>query len=304
MPCETTADCPAHQLCHSISHTCELTCDGCTPDAPTDGPTGCWAAWLTGPRFGPVTEVVELSAGGVGNPSITADGSTLYFDRQQDIYRATRAPGSPSFDPPIRVDELASSENETGITTTGDGNVMVFGSARLGTLGLVDLWQTPRLSDGTFDKPDSGLFPTINNTANQFDPELTPDGLGLYYAPIDPNSGVQRIFHATRATIDAPFGPVDEIDVAVPGLTAYFDPGISPDERVLVFGALAMAGEADLYYATRSSPDARFGPPERLPFSAGGQDSDAELTSDGCTLYFTSTRDRPSPVLYQVSVEP
>lgn len=311
-PCVEDRDCPAPQVCHTVTQTCEASCAGCTPpDGPapdSDGPpvdTGCWAAWLSGaPVFAlPLVRHTELSAvlTSSANPALTNDGLTIYFDRSQDFFRATRESTTESFGPPQLVAELRTENNESKISTTADDRVAVFASARPGTSGLLDLWQAERMGvAGTFGIPSSMLFSAINDVNNQFDPEITPDGLDLYYAPSENNS--QTIRHASRAALDDPFANITTVISDDQG--PVFDPTISPDQRVLVFAAETGNAPPDLFFVTRPTATAPFGARiELAALNTDSLDADPDLSIDGCTLFFASTRDGLNSI-YSVRISP
>lgn len=307
VPCDTDRDCPSSQVCHSITHTCELTCDGCTVDAGTDSPAPltCWSKWLDGTvELDPPVKLTNLSIPNVssGNPSVTADGLAIYFDRNQDYFRASRASLTEDFANPVRIDELATDLNESRISTTADDQLGVFASARAGSRGLLDLWQAERGADGPFGVPDSSLFEAINDLENQFDPEITPDGLDLYWAPVE--NGNQRVHHIRRISTHDPFKEPQTLALEVAGYDQYFDPSISPDQRVLAFAAEPAGGTADLLYATRPSPNAPFGPAQPIPnINTDRFEGDTELAADGCTLYFASNRDNSGAAVWSATVK-
>lgn len=306
VPCDTDRDCPSAQLCHTITQTCELTCDGCAVDAPTDGPDAtCWTTWLDGSvDLAPPIKLANLSLPNVNsqNPSATADGLAIYFDRNQDFFRASRESLTDDFDRAVRIDELATAQNESRISTTADDQLGVFASARNGTIGLLDLWQAERGADGTFGTPDSSLFGVINDAENQFDPELTPDGLDLYWAPAENNA--QRIRHISRVSTHDPFKSPETLSLDLAGYDQYFDPSVSPDQRVIVFAAQPNGGTPDLLYATRPSPTSPFGVVRQLPgVNTDVGEGDAELASDGCTLYFASNRDQQGSAVWSATVK-
>ena len=70
------------------------------------------------------------------------------------------------------------------------------------------------------------------------------------------------------------------------------DPTLSPDERVLIISTVASgASSTDLYYATRTTRDDDFrviGPVPGVNVATQSE-GDAELSSDGCELYFSAT---------------
>ncbi len=305
VPCSSDVDCPSPQVCDTVSHTCEVSCDDCPPIDAT--PTGCWDRWLSRTvTFEPPRKLVELQngTGDFANPSVSFDELAIYFEHRGDPWGASRLSSGDPFGMPELVSELQTSMRDSRISTTMDDRVAVFASDRTGTLGALDLWQATRGPDGVFGAPSSSLFASINTAGNEFDPELTPDGLDLYWAP--DTAGLQQIHHASRTTIDAAFDHDAVVAVTAPGQNAYYDPGISPDQRVLVFAADDGSSNADsrLFYATRATPADDFGLAlELVELDTTSHDGDADLAADGCTLYFSSNRDG-NTAIYAAAVQP
>lgn len=294
-PCVDDSDCPSTQVCQPSTHSCEAPCVGCDVDA---APVECWSAWLDGTvNLGVPTRVAELNVQGTGslNPSISFDGLEIYLARGGtvtgvDLLRATRTSRDAPFGTPQLVTELQTALDESRISLTAEGLVGVFTSSRTGTVGGLDLWQTKRASlTSEWREITATPFASINNASSQFDPEITPDGLDLYYAP--PENGRQSIVHASRRAVADAFGLPTVVAIAGGGLTNFYDPAIAPDQRVLVFtGEVGMASD-DLYYVTRASVDAAFGPAVLVPVvNSSTHDGDVDISADGCTLYFVSDR--------------
>jgi hypothetical protein len=90
--------------------------------------------------------MVNTSASAEGNPMLSTDRLTLYFDSNRtgngEIYIATRANVNAAFALPVRIDELASpSSNESDPWISPDGRTMLFASDRDGTQRI---WQATR----------------------------------------------------------------------------------------------------------------------------------------------------------------
>ncbi len=311
VPCETDTDCPSSQVCHTVSRTCEATCDGCdvndgAVDQPIDAPRACWDKWAAhSVTFDPPRKLDELQnvLAGNANPSVTFDELAIYFERNDNPFRATRQSTSEPFGPPSQVSELQTAQRDSRISTTTDDRVAVFASSRNGTVGLLDLWQARRQGNQPFGTPSSILFAALNTTSNEFDPEITPDGLDLYWSPN--TGGPQQIHHASRGSIDAPFGNAETLTLSATNQVAFFDPGISPDQLVIAFAADdgTVGALGNLFYATRASAADPFGTAVELAeLNSMAHDGDADLASDGCTLYFSSSRDGASAI-YAASVQ-
>jgi hypothetical protein len=296
-PCTSDTDCPSSQVCEQSTKTCQPPCVDCADATADQGSSNdCWGEWLAGTvTLTPPVRVEELAIGGSFDPSISFDGLVMYFSRSgsttsNDILRATRPTRSAPFGAPSVIAALQTPQQETRFSTNADDTLGIFASDRIGTVGAVDLWQATRASGAAeYGNVTAAPFAAINNTNSQFDPELTPDGLDLYYAPSDP-ANKQTIQHASRGAIDEPFSA--PALVAIPGaFSALADPAISPDQRVLVFAGNINGGSDDLYFTTRSTLQAPFSTAVMVPgVNQPGSDSDVDTTADGCTLYFVSDR--------------
>jgi len=291
-PCTTDADCP-HDLFCAASGTCERTETDASIDGTTPG-ANCWAAWLSGTIvLSPPTIVDELSSlGADSNPSLADGDRTIFLTRAgltgNDIFSAERPSPTARFSLPLVVLELASVAGDSRVTVSMDGKVGVLASERAGGAGASDLWYTTRNpGQGTFTMPTQQLVGSLLDADPQFDPELSPSGLAVYYSHAP--GTIQHLMFATRAGTTAAFGSPEVIPLTG-AMAIQADPTLSPDERVLVFASGTSAADTDLYYATRASSTAAFGAAKLLDINSTAPDSDPELASDGCTLFFSSNR--------------
>lgn len=252
----------------------------------------CWPQWHAGTlALSAPQRVAELaSSDATSNPSLSVDGLTLYFERDDgndDLFVTQRSSRDAPWAAPTRIEPLTTNAIESRLTPSADGMFAVFMSSRGGN---EDLWTATRTSlSDPLANPSTALVASLNTPAAELDPELTADGLGLYYAPWDGTN--QRIVVARRASTASAFvqpTTLDELQIS----SAVADPSLSPDETVIAFSSGATMADNDLFYATRDSRDARFDSPQ--PLAAldvpGVSDNDIELSSDGCEVYFTSDR--------------
>jgi hypothetical protein len=301
-PCVRDADCPPPQRCEPASLTCQLETsppsDGNTTDAPTDGPgVDCWAAWTSGtPAFLPVVhQTVLATSEREQDPWLTPDALGLYFVRGDVIMFSTRADRAAPFGMPAVVTELRSEAGETRLSLALGGTYGIFESRRPGGEGgMADLWVTTRQAgEDTFATPTQLGLSSVNDISQQFDPELTEDGLRLYYSSTEFLGLVRKTMVASRDDADQAFGtpivvPID-LDASVP----FSDPALSPDERVMVFATPAAQNGAgnDLHFATRASTTQPFETRGNIAAldSTSGQ-GDPDVSDDGCTVIFGSER--------------
>lgn len=85
------------------------------------------------------------TTGSEGNPMLTADKLTVYFDSARtgdgELFVATRASPTGAFGPPAQITELGSTSSESDVWISPDGRTLYFTSNRDGTQRL---WQTTR----------------------------------------------------------------------------------------------------------------------------------------------------------------
>ena len=254
--------------------------DAALPDAP-EAPLG---------PFGGPTLVAELSLDTArdDDPTLTADMLEIYFesDRESatagvgDIFVSRRDDISATWSLPDRVDELSTSAHETSVEIAPDGLTIYF--SREG--GDIDIFRATRL-----DRADPWSTPTIvselSSSADDYDATLTLDQLTvLFGSNRSPARGGMDVFRASRPTVGDPWEMVE----AVAGLDtdAYESEPFEDASGVIWFtGNLAgTQGPIDLW---RSS----LGGPERVSeLNSDASDSDAWLSPDRRTIYFTSTR--------------
>jgi Tol biopolymer transport system component len=261
----------------------------------------CWAAWRAGTvTVGAPRLLDELSQAGIpaGDPSLSGDGLTLYFMRgtPPNIYYATRPTRTSRWTEVGPLSMLNTTSSETKLTVTADNTGGVFSSDRSGG---TDLFLASRESGEWVLAPSQANVAPLNSVSDEYDPDLTADGLHLYYAP-DPGSG-QRIVVASRLDKTSAFTMERIVSELAIG-TTYSDPSLSPDELVIAFAAMT---NAMLFYATRTNKAIPFSAPVAIPSVHGptGRETDSELSSDGCELYFSSTRSGAKD-LYVSAVSP
>jgi len=258
-----------------------------------DGAPGvdCWSAWRSGsPSLSSPERLGVSTTDPDANASLTADGLTLFFDHgpdgNHDLVVATRATRNLPFDAVMPLSSLNSGSEESRLTVTDDGLLGVMASTRLGSF---DLYQTERTAPTmAFGAPDNSVFAAINSGGgNEFDPELTSDGLRLYFSRT--TTGGQDLFVADRATRSAAFSAPVRL-TGLGSFSARADLTLSPDELVIAFSA-SNGNPLRLFFGVRANRDAAFG--DAIPLSSitsAGVDADPELSSDGCELLFSSNR--------------
>jgi Tol biopolymer transport system component len=219
------------------------------------------------------------------DPTISADGLTLYFDRgQKEMYEARRSSVDLSWDnAEVVSSSLNGSADHCHPHISPDGLSIYFSSNRPGGYGNMDIYVATRSSlDSPWDEPVN-LGDVINTPYSQYAACISADGLTLYYD----ESGVIRV--ATRADLSEPF-------IEPLGLTSNdVWPQVSKDGLTMYFSSdrPGGCGYQDIWIATRESPEDSWQEPVNLGPAVNSNDWDWApcVSLDGLELYFTSEHD-------------
>lgn len=271
-------------------------------DAPV---TTCMDHWMAHDvRFQPPTAIVELDTPDYErDPWLTDDELTIYFSAvrpdsqpmyQQDIYTATRSGIGDAFGPATKFTGASTTTGAEGkMTMTGDGTQLFVASnlTGSGSKGGNDIWFSMNGGNG-WAALGQGKAGAMNDAGDQLDPDITPEGTALYFAPT--NGVPQQIFVATRADETKNFDAGTELmELADPDGGGTADPAISADQKLIIVTSARTGtiGVNDLFYATRASVTDPFGTLQPVPdVNSTTYDGDAHLSHDGCRIYFSSTR--------------
>ena len=204
-----------------------------------------------------------------------------------------------------------------------DGLTVIFVSNRPGGVGGYDLFEATRASpDAAFD--NAAPMMQLNTSADEYVPGITHDGLTLYFERYPGGH-----FKSTRTSTSLPFDvavPAPELGPlyaptfthdaneafwghptlyrAVYDGTTYVDqtqvfdtpegedgyPTLSSDALTLYFVAVRGVDPLRIYQSTRPAIDARFGPSAPVDELSLEQSDDPEISFDGRTLVFVSSR--------------
>lgn len=149
-------------------------------------------------------------------------------------------------------------------------------------------WSTP-----------TNLGPTVNSAGIDFTPEISRDGLSLYFASIRPGGfGATDLWVSQRARVDAPWGAPVNLGPTInsPGPDAA--PFLSRDGHRLFFASARPGGfgSNDNWVSWRSDTkdDFAWEPPVNLGSQVNSPGFDAGSTVRNPELYFASDRASPS----------
>jgi len=130
------------------------------------------------------------------NPSISADGLSLFFDSNRErvgtshpqycyIYMTTRPTKNDPWGIPVRLGPTVNPglEYDSGYPSiSADGRMLVFAGNLPGRVGGWDLWITRRATKDDEWAPPVNLGPEVNSAYNEEWPQISSDGRTLYFS--------------------------------------------------------------------------------------------------------------------------
>lgn len=241
-------------------------------------------SWDPAPVFAGDPERIEaIAAPGVniGDPTLSADGLTLFYHRSGTVLRSRRASRDAPFGAGEPVAELAGVPGEaTGFSLAADG-LTAFVSLDDGN--DVDPYQMTRTS---IDQP---LGPPVKITelaspGFEFNLRASSDGLTALFVRWGTNNvpTTADSFVAFRATRDAPWTDIAPTPFSTPGV---IDAVAHPVPGGFVFDVDGSLQVVHGDFATG------FDTPTAVAIDSGGYDGLPFVTADGCELLFVSDRD-------------
>jgi Tol biopolymer transport system component len=243
----------------------------------------------------PVNQGPCYSSSGVGevDPAISRDELTLCFASScpgglgdGDLWLMTRATKQDPWGKPVNLGaHVNSAAGDWAPKFSADELSLYFHSNRTGGLGGTDIWMTRRAALDAPWESAINLGASINSSANEQDPTISPDGLTLYF-----DRAQATLFEAKRSS---PTTSWASASVAVSSLNkggANCHPFISWDGLSIYFCSNRAGGYGamDIYVATRPLLTSPWGEPVNLgdiintPY---GQYAPC-ISADGLTLYY------------------
>ncbi|MHC4175508.1 MAG: hypothetical protein ACYTBX_09675 [Planctomycetota bacterium] len=245
--------------------------------------------------------------------SISADGLNLYFTSKrpggsgdEDLWVTTRDTKEDEWGTPVNLGPIVNSSSGDGMPRIStDGLALYFMSGRPGGSGNVDLWVTTR--ETTHDEwgPPVNLGPTVNSAFFDGGPDISADGLDLYFTSNRPSgSGDFDLWVTTRATTSDPWGEPANLGPIVNSSVGEYYSSLSADGLVLFF----QDDNLDICLTQRKTTADPFGPAVKLPtqINTSRVEGAPSLSYDGSTLYFSSNNSGGygKNDTWQVSIEP
>jgi hypothetical protein len=237
---------------------------------------------------------------------VSADGLELYFVSQSrpggqgkwDIWVSTRQTKDADWGPPENLGPTVNtSSSDWHASISADGLSLYIASERPGGYTAGDMWVTTRARKADEWGIPVNLGPTVNSGSASYVgyPDISADGLSLYFCSNQAGgSGGPDLCVTTRETTDDDWGEPVNLGPTVNDTARDADPGISSDGRLLFFGSVRAAGlgAEDIWVTRRATVSDPWGLPVNVgpPVSTSAEDFAPNVSADGSTLYFGSTR--------------
>jgi hypothetical protein len=167
-----------------------------------------------------------------------------------DLWVSTRPSAEAEWQVPINLGSTINTEfTETTPAISGDGRALIFASDRPDGYGNFDLWITTRNdpSDQLGWTTPTNLGDTINTTDQEWAPNLSRDGLTLYFISnrAGARDGYTFVWVAKRNSLSEPFGSAVNLVAPFPEFQDMFDPCISADGSMLLVSSRGLRDSDD-----------------------------------------------------------
>jgi len=181
-----------------------------------------------------------------GNPDISADGLTLFFNSDRpggyggkDMWLSTRATADEPWSEPVNLGPAINGpyhEVQPSVSTDGLSLFFSIHSDRPGGYGDWDIWLSTRATTHDPWSEPVNLGPIVNSPSRDWGPDISSDGLKLFFASERPGGyGDNDIWVTRRATTDAPWSEPVNLGPIVNTSNNDYTPGISADDSILYF---------------------------------------------------------------------
>jgi eukaryotic-like serine/threonine-protein kinase len=243
-------------------------------------------------------EIAEIGTGVFG-PKIAADGLSLWFHAREDqeaqtgrlvLWQAWRQGTNEPFQKPILAEDALNNQpghNLSDVTFSADGLVLCFCRTNTDPGSNSDLWLSTRpAGDASWSAPVS-VGAGVNSDHGEWEPELSPNGLELFFHSDRPNeNGGTDLWVSRRPNREAEFGPAENLGPVVNSSGNEGGAALSADGLTLLFHRIEPTG-VGVWRATRKSLDAPFEAPQqlRIPMPPDDLFFSVSLSGSGEELY-------------------
>jgi len=187
------------------------------------------------------------SSNNEGSPSVSADGLELYFSSNRpdgfggnDIWVARRPTKYGKWGKPVNLGSAVnSSSDEITQEISYDGLEIYFESDRPGGLGSDDLWVAKRATKRDEWATAVWLGPTLNTSGMEHCPNISSDGLTLFFDLTPAGKKIGDLMVTRRATINSDWGEPANLGHLA---SAHWASSISADGSTLYFASKRPGG--------------------------------------------------------------
>ena len=263
---------------------------------PPVAPAGVQYSFGTPVNLGPRVN----SAQAEGSPHVSADGLELYFNSNRpggsggaDIWVATRPTVEAEWGEAVNLGPLVNSPAaEIAPAISADGLELYFAdyiANRPGGVGKSDIWVTRRRTRSSAWGEPINLGPVVNTAAEEITPEISADGLELYFETDRPGGlGSDDLWVARRATKADDWGAPVWLGKTINAEGMDHCPNLTSDGLTLFFDSNAAGKDVgDLMVTRRATLRDSWGQPVNLGRPLSGHYA-SSISFDGATLYFAS----------------
>lgn len=247
-------------------------------------PDGIVSACTSWGAFGTPQIVPELASNATDwAPSVSSDGKQMLFSSAragtQDLYISTRSTPADDWSAPVPLPGLDTSSNqEDDPTMSNDLLEIYFGKNELRRATRSNASDPFGASDVIV--PGSAAFELVQG------PELSSDNLRLYFSA---GASSSKLYVMERASLADEFTTFVEVEIASTDDIGY--PTLSSDGLELIVSQGVGSQDRDLFVSRRASIGDPFPAPVPIAeLASDDEDWDPELSADGTTLWFASTR--------------
>jgi hypothetical protein len=237
---------------------------------------------VSGVRLSPDLNIAYFAAAFPGDVSLV------------DLYTASRIDPKSAFSGPVLIPGLSvPGTQQFDPSVSGDGRTLIFSRGQPSGNSAAHLYSATRELPYPF--MDVQPMGTVDDPGTALDesPFLREDGLVLYFASSRVPANSTDIYNAARG--DGGFmapTPVTELNTA----NSELSPAVTPDDLTIFFASDRTDGRAqgqyDIWMGTRSSTAEMFSSVRDVgEVNSPALELPTFITRDGCTLYFSSTRD-------------
>jgi Tol biopolymer transport system component len=197
--------------------------------------------------FGAPTALAGFNtlAGSEESPRLAYDDLAIYFGRDGDIFKATRATKASPWGPASLVTGVSTAMYEKWLAVCGDGSHIML-SRDIGT----PMAPNPELFEGTFADGAATQVTVLSSAASEISTFLAKDCLTVMFA--SNRSGAVQLYISKRTALASPWSAPALLGAPFDTGADNEDPSYTPDDHIFAFAGIhAPATTKDVYLSTR-----------------------------------------------------